>query len=163
MPTSPAERTLARLIWPAFACSVAPLRVTSPPTSEICCPAGTESWLPLTAIGAGGERKMKAVGETVSVPAGGLVMSNWPLPPNFSACAVLALKEPVTSSCAFWPKVTPAGLMNQRLVVPPVAVRSVPSMLDAPPVTRAMILATIWARAAPAASRRTNPRANCLI
>src|SRR5260221_11474739 len=103
MPTSPAERTLARLIWPAFACSVAPLRATSPPTSEICCPAGTESWLPLTAIGAGGEREMKAVGETVSAPARGLGMWHWALPPNFRACRVLAWEEPDTPPQAFWP------------------------------------------------------------
>jgi GNAT superfamily N-acetyltransferase len=47
------------------------------------------------------------------------------------------------SSEAFGPKATPAGLRSHRLVLAPAAVLSVPSMNEAPPVTRAMMLVTV--------------------
>ena len=63
-------------------------------------------------------------------------------PPAGSSGRIVTANDPLISSFAFAPNITPAGLMKYKFA-PEISLRIVPSILDAPPpVTRARMFCT---------------------
>ena len=79
------ELTEARLILPPTARTRAPLRISSPPTSETCCPGAAIRSAPVTRTAPFPPRNPNAEGAAeVSTLAPGLTASKRPVEPSFT-------------------------------------------------------------------------------